>query len=306
MKRVLMCILGVFLLLSEQSGAYASAPFISYRKQMAAVSWEELLDRYELICRQCISLKQRKDAGEAVSSRQLISLMYQLESLREELKSVSDKMPAAARRRYFLIRQMYATGEIVDTRTEMLLPLGSMFLHSRAYTEFDCPLDGVAPLPQARPERGAIKTVSATVSAPQMAYGFTAAYWGRKVGAWGSVRSNYSYHKTMYLALSDGSSGNGRIWTSGKASTDRFSCTAGPLLRIDKKIALFAGAGYGISRVCWEDFTGDWMLVKDISYTGICYEMGASVIFDPFVLSLTLSVLPKTSASANISIGFSF
>ena len=79
--------------------------------------WDQLLDRYELVCKKSLELNALREAGQYISSRQMLELVDELESLRSQLKSVSDKMPASARRRFETIRQMYSDGVVSDTAT---------------------------------------------------------------------------------------------------------------------------------------------------------------------------------------------
>lgn len=313
MNRVLKCVLAAFLLLAPLDfaiGAEAGRPnaeAVAHGVEKQSVTpWDELLDRFELICRKCLDLKQRKEAGEPISSSQLISLMDQLESLRGEIKNVSDKMPVAARKRFYAIRKMYATGVVACTRPETVPAIASAPLPQGALSRFSTPVlkgESIQPKPILWPS---YKIVSLTVSAPEMAYGVSGEYWGRRLGVWASVRSSFSFHNIAYSALSDGSSGDGRIWTSGKAATDRFFATGGPVLRISRSLALFGGAGYGIRQLCWEDYEGDWMLIKDRSHRGVCCELGATLLLGRTALSASWLTLPLKYNSATIAVGFCF
>lgn len=292
--------MALFFLLCTQGEAICANGGLSHPQ---AVSWEELLDQYELICRRCITLKQRQDAGEAIPSRQLLLLMDKLETLRGKLKTVSDKMPAYARERYNAIRQMYLTGVIVETRPEMLAAVDCKLQPSGTAALGSYSLPDVSPLPVEPRPWPSVLAVSALISLPELSYGVSGAYWGQRFGVWGAFRSTFSHHQTAYEASSDGSFNGGRIWTSGKAATDRLFATAGPLVRVGKNAALYGGAGYGAKRLCWEDSNGDWMLVKDASGSGVCYEAGASILIDRYAFSLSWLYLPRTCHTFSLSVG---
>jgi hypothetical protein len=303
MKRVLKCVLTALLMLAPLGPAIGAEAGASCVEMQGATPWDELLDRFELICRKCLDLKQRKDAGEPIPSSQLIALMDQLESLRGELKQVSDKMPAYALKRYHAIRQMYSTGVIVETREEMLAGVDCTFLPYGTAALGSYSLPDVTPLPVEPRPLPSVLAVSALISLPELSYGASGAYWGQRFGIWGAVRSTFSHHQAAYEASSDGSFNGGRVWASGKAATDRLFATVGPLVRVSKTVALYGGAGYGVKRLCWEDSNGDWMLIKDASGSGVCYEAGASILIGSYTLSLSWLYLPRTCNTFNLSVG---
>lgn len=268
--------------------------------------WDELLDRYEFICRKCLDLRGQKASGKEISASRLLTLMDELEALRTELKGVSDKMPAAARQRFYAIRKMYVTGQIADTRPQRLEAVASP---SRRYVSAAGSQGGVACLeqiPLPRRPFDPLRFVAASVAAPELSLGLTAAWWGKRLGAWGAVRSTFSSHAVSYPAYSDGSMEGGRIWASGKAATDRFYATAGPLLRVSRSLAVYAGAGYGFKRLCWEDSEGDWARIEDASGSGLCYELGLMAITGPCAFGLGWLSLPQVSNSIVVSAGICF
>ena len=97
MKSIFRVVLTAFLLL----------PSLTDSRAGDGIPWNQLLDRYELVCKKCLELNALRDSGQYVSSRQLMDVMDELESLRSQLRVASDKMPASARRRFKAIRKMY-------------------------------------------------------------------------------------------------------------------------------------------------------------------------------------------------------
>ena len=249
-----------------------------------------------------------RNSGQYVPARQIMDLVDELESLRSQLKSVSDKMPASARRRFETIRQMYADGVISDTRAVPLPLIDACLLTPKPAVTYDEP--GIAPLfpatiehPVFRPE-WSVAASAAVV--PEFSWGSMVSCTGRHLGGYLSFRSNYTYHQTVYDALSDGSAGNSRIWTSGTSATDRLFVTAGPVLPLTRWLSLFGGLGYGYRTLCWEDTDGQWMKVTDTSRSGLCTELGATFRYSWLCLSLSWLTLPPTHGAATISVGFNF
>ena len=300
MKRLLRMVLTGILVLSAQvySRAGTACP-------EDGTPWEDLLDRYELICRQCLDLRKRKDAGEDIPSRKLLVLVDELEQLREELRGVTDKMPPAARRRFEAIRRMYASGKYYNTR-----PLEAASIPLPVTCSAPSTPPAILPQRLGTPVPGnwypSFLAVSASAVAPEWAYGLLVSHWSRKWGGYAALRSNYSFHRTDYDALSDGTAGTTRIWTSGTSATNRLFITAGPTLRLGKNWGVFGGLGYGFRRLCWEDSQGEWMHIADASPSGLCAEVGISWLHHRYILSASwLSILPACH-SASVSIGYCF
>ena len=298
MKSLFRTVLAAFLLLMPLLSLHAGPEH----------PWERLLDRYELICKKCLELKNLRDAGEDVPAAQMNDLLSELESLRSQLKGISDKMPAGVRRRFDTIRQMYASGVITDTRIEELPQEDAVFTVSNPLPlPSPAGLQRLSPAVSSPPLLPPRWTVSATaVVFPDFAWGGMVSCVWKKVGGYVAFRSNYTYHVTGYDALSDGSSDGSRIWTSGKAASDLLLITAGPVLPVNGWFSVFGGAGYGYRRLCWEDTDGQWMRVVDASPSGLCTELGVSFSISRFSASVNWLAIPAAYGGAAVSLGFIF
>lgn len=300
MKRLLRMVLTGILVLSAQvySRAGTACP-------EDGTPWEDLLDRYELICRQCLDLQKRKDTGEDIPSRKLLVLVDELEQLREELRGVTDKMPPAARRRFEAIRRMYASGKYYNTR-----PLEAASIPLPVTCSAPSTPPAILPQRPGTPVPGnrypSFLAVSASAVAPEWAYGLLVSHWNRKWGWYAAFRSNYSFHRTAYDALSDGTAGTTRIWASGRSATDRLFVTAGPTFRLREHWGVFGGLGYGFRRLCWEDSERNWMRIADASSSGLCVEAGISWIHPRFTLSAGWISLPLSYHALALSVGYAF
>ena len=113
-------------------------------------------------------------------------------------------------------------------------------------------------------------------------------------------------HSPAGRALSDGATDGGFIWTTGRSAIDRYFLTAGPVLRIGDKVSVYAGAGYGMRRLCWEDSEGRWMEVTDAGRSGLCAEIGAGLHLGRFTLSAGWLTLPSYYNGLTLSLGYSF
>ena len=69
--------------------------------------WDSVLDRYEKITQQCISLRDKAAAGERVSQKSVTALFGELSRLRNSLQQASGKMTAKQRERFRRVRELY-------------------------------------------------------------------------------------------------------------------------------------------------------------------------------------------------------
>ena len=110
-----------------------------------------------------------------------------------------------------------------------------------------------------------------------LSLGGTLAWRHGKAGAYLSARSHFRSVNAVYSCLSDGSiPGGGTVWTQGNLplrSANAF--TAGALFAPWwPALAFYAGAGYGSDDLYWQDLSGDWVQVQDLSFRGLVVEGG--------------------------------
>lgn len=70
-------------------------------------NWDRILDRYEALCVECIDMKNRVEAGEKISSKDISKLLNSLGKIREELKDGSGSMTKEQVERFESIRTTY-------------------------------------------------------------------------------------------------------------------------------------------------------------------------------------------------------
>ncbi len=133
-----------------------------------------------------------------------------------------------------------------------------------------------------------------------------------------------------YRCKSDGTTSSGFIWTSGEEKTGAFSFSLGSSYAIFSRsrrdisyygsgglsgdrlfpapfaLRSFAGVGYGSCSVLWEDLSGRWAQVSDLSHSG--FSADAGLLFDIGQLSLMcgLSTIAFQTLSLELGLGFLF
>lgn len=318
--------------------------------------WDASLDRYESICNQCIELRQRSLAGEAVSSASITDLLGQLASLRRALQASAGQMSPSQRARFDSIRLRYSEAfpssasqpagrqafgpSIVSPSilpsllsSKVLLPSssgrlsiltisssdasasasGSVFSFqsptaSAPSSEFASP--GNSNIRLSRPETGFGLIAYGVFPYPRL--GLMARLDAGRIGLFlkGSWRPA---EIAQFTCQSDGTTSSGYIWTSGQESVGGYDLSAGATYAIvsgfgSRKMALraYAGAGYGRQTVLWEDSSGRWAEVSDLSPSGL--SSAAGLLFDFGHLSLTtgLSSVAFQTLSFELGLGFLF
>ena len=96
------------------------------------------------------------------------------------------------------------------------------------------------------------------------------------------------------------------MWTSGNASVSYLHTSAGVRKNFGKWFGITGGAGYGRKVVLWEDLSGEWAKVKDLSTSGVLLECG--VIFDagPVEIQAGISTVSFRTVSLEFGAGFLF
>ena len=72
-----------------------------------ARNWDKVLDRYEILCRQCLELKQQADSGKEIPKHKFSKLVRELNILKIELKEASGQMSEEQSKRFASIRDSF-------------------------------------------------------------------------------------------------------------------------------------------------------------------------------------------------------
>lgn len=134
--------------------------------------------------------------------------------------------------------------------------------------------------------------------------------YGATVGVidkWGGYASFYSDFRDMvagYTCTSDGLTGGSRIMANGNSERTRLAITAGVCYEATNWLIAYAGAGYGQTNLFWQDISGTWMNVSDVSTKGAELEIGG--IFHLGVLGFSLGVSTTQFKYAEFKVGLGF
>ena len=127
-----------------------------------------------------------------------------------------------------------------------------------------------------------------------------------KIGAYFSARSNFASNAFTYECLQDGSCEYGRFWASGNSRGYRLTFAAGPVYSFHKQFRVYAGAGYGQQNIFWEDSSGEWARVSDLSARGVLLDAG--VLWSPGRVTIgvgaTLTAFRVPSGVVSVGVNF--
>lgn len=265
---------------------------------------DEMLDQYELICKDCLELKIKADTGIPVSRNEATRLIGSFVSMNNEIRAGYESMNPSQKRRFEGITRWFSTGSRPSAMDHqpvaVMTPFSTQLL--------DMPHD--IPLP---PHIGAYKVrkrrldtyVLATSSVPDFAYG---AMIGLTAGRWGGYarfKSNFTTCTSSYSCFGDGTINRGiPFWPSGNSSKSVMTASAGIMYRTNRWLCLYGGTGYGTSMLYWEDIDGKWAKVDDYSIKGITVETGLLASWKFMTFGMGVSSTAFRRVSFDLSLGF--
>jgi hypothetical protein len=273
---------------------------------------DRALDRYEAICDRCIDLRLRASSGEAVSSDDLKDLLVELNDLKNMLQNAGYGMSPSQKARFEGIRLRYA--EVFGPKRSPLLkdPFPPVM---KAFVPIGSPvwLPRRKPVPYSPPvvrDRQASRVHTGLLlygGLPDGYAGLMAQVRGKAIGGFVKGSLTPRFIKGAYSCTSDGfRADGGYIWTSGKENLSRSSLTGGVLLAPFPWMECYAGAGYGRRAVFWEDVSGKWATVSDLSRAGICTDAGLILTRYRISALVGISAIRFRSVSVEIGLGVIF
>ena len=148
--------------------------------------------------------------------------------------------------------------------------------------------------------------VSGIFAVPDYSGGLMLSWEKYRWGCYLKAVSNFRSSASAYDCLSDGTTAEGYVWTSGRSMVSRISVTTGAVFRVCGWLSLYAGAGYGSRTLLWEDSSLYWARVSDRSPSGVSAEIGLQFRLRRIRLSAGISTAAFRTADAEIGIGFCF
>ncbi len=139
----------------------------------------------------------------------------------------------------------------------------------------------------------------------KLSYGLLAgAYFNEHHGLF--VRAKHSFTGSSVDGRYDPDGGGHEPWFTGKDRTIRWAATLGYSYKINRHLAVLAGAGYGKRSLRWEKLGGGWMEITPSSTKGIEAEAGLTAFFGIFAINAGIQTNSFKYSELNIGIGISF
>ena len=149
-------------------------------------------------------------------------------------------------------------------------------------------------------------SVSGIFAVPDYSGGLMLGWEKYRWGCYVKAVSNFRSPASAYDCLSDGTTSEGYIWTSGRSRVSRLSVTTGLVFRPCDWLSLYTGAGYGSRTLLWEDSSGYWSRVSDRSPSGIAADLGLQFRLRRLRLSAGISTTAFRTCDCELGAGFCF
>lgn len=141
---------------------------------------------------------------------------------------------------------------------------------------------------------------------PTPSFGASLVVTWNGVGAYACFRSDFGRNEYSYSCSSDGTTGYGRIWTTGRSRESRAVATAGLAMFTSRRFGFRLGAGLTSYTRCWEDVSGQWTKVSDKSFSGFAVDGGIFLAFRPLLVSVGVTSDFLGHADLQFGVGLCF
>ena len=304
-----------------------AAPALPAQSRRDSLGWEKVLSAYQVFCDDAVSAK----AGDKEALQRLRPQADAISSLLQQVKGSG--MTPSQQQRFLRMKQRYADvvtlpelpaavptvvqvvpGQTVVIRDTVVVvrevqQTDTVRIVEQVEKIVEVPVERVVEVPvevpvdPVRPVTHYLLLAQAVV--PDFSYGLMAGVL-RTAGFYVRFDSNFRFPTADYSCTSDGQAPYGQIWTSGRSVRSRLSATGGGLWHPAPWLTLYAGAGYGWRSFFWEDLSGRWAVVSDVSHKGLAADLGVVVNIDRFALSAGVSTLAFRRFDCSVGLGVFF
>lgn len=296
--------------------------------------WNEVLDRYEQLCNACLEhrstreVKNSTDALQEILKKPVGSMTAEQQrrftSIQRRYKGISEEVPTIVEQPLNIVKidtvRRVEHVKVIDTVfvKEILGEVAILQQMSRRDTvvhiirqdETPAPLHTVdtvyiehSPLPVRKaPKEVGVSILAELGALPIPSYGAMVAI-GNGNGFGGYLKFCDSFH---HPSVSGQCSSSDNVWTTGKVEMGRTSFTAGGMMKMLPWCSLYAGAGYGIYELAWEDANGRWLSVEDGSGQGLALDLGVLCSYRFLAFSFGVNYTSPRFADLEFGIGVRF
>lgn len=274
---------------------------------------DSLLNRYELICKDCIDMKTMVSSGKKVSKKDAVKKIDIFLEFNSLIRSRYNSLSSAQHLRFDAINKWFSTGTkpmVLDH--EQLEAVETLDLYEPKLQAFE----NFNPASRSRKNFSnevvssakKIKTIIMTcISLPEVSYG---AMLGLQWGKWGGymkLRSNFISQAHSYSCLSNGTIDSASpFWSNGVSSKNILSISGGFYYGITEWLNLYVGSGYGQSILCWQDIDNNWALVQDYSHKGALLDFGLTAEWKILTVGAGISSINLRTTSCDLMLGVCF
>ena len=315
--RHILCGISVFLLTTTLYGQTASEN-------------AERLNRYELLCQECLELRTLVENKGSISRQVASQRINDFVAMNKKIRSNFEHMTKTEQTRFEMINRWFSTGTrplAMDHVTDV--PVVRPEIRSKAFSAgVTMRVIGGSPInvngngdsayvsteittPTSGQSRNLRTYLMADISIP-LSYGLmTGLKADREKGIdWGGYarfRSNFRFIESEYSCLSTGLLYSGQsFWGNGNSSRSNLSATCGVLAGLTSWLDIYAGAGYGSTGLYWQDIDDAWASVEDFTHKGMAAEIGIIASWRSLCFGAGISTTSFRTTSLDLSVGICF
>lgn len=309
--RHILCGISVFLMTTALYGQTASKN-------------AERLNRYELLCQECLELRTLVESKGSVSRQIALQRINDFVNMNKEIRTDFHDMTKYEQTRFEMINRWFSTGTrplAMDHISD--IPVVKPEIKSKAFSagatsrfiiavpikdHIHSAYDGAEIASLSRSLR---TYMMADISIP-LSYGLMVGLKadrekGIDWGGYARFRSNFRFTESEYSCLSTGLLYSGQsFWGNGNSSRSNLSATCGLLAGLTSWLDIYAGAGYGSTSLYWQDIDGVWASVADFTHKGIAAEIGVIAAWRSLCFGAGISTTSFRTTSLDLSVGICF